>query len=88
MKSNKNIVVLKEDAKVGGMLFEAGDAFVRTGGRWVLVEAEDEGSAEDKKEDEKEDKVEEAEGDDKKDDESDDDKMAALRAKKDESKKK
>jgi hypothetical protein len=34
MKANKNIVVLKEDAKVGGMLFEAGDAFVRTGGHW------------------------------------------------------
>jgi len=80
MKVNKNVIMIKEDTKVGGMLLEAGDAFVRMNGRWTIVEAEDD--AEDKKEDDEEKKVEEED-----DKESDDDKMAALRAKKDESKK-
>lgn len=66
MKVNKNIVMIKEDTKVGGMLLEAGDAFVRVNGRWTIFEAE--GDEEDKKEDEKEDMKEE-EGDEDKEDE-------------------
>lgn len=62
MKVNKNVIMIKEDTKVGGMLLEAGDAFVRLNGRWTIVEADDEGSAEDEKEDEKEMNEEEDEG--------------------------
>lgn len=65
MKKNNNVIVLKEDIKVGNLLFEAGDAFVKTSGGWMIVEAE--GDAEDEKEDDKEDKMEEEEDEDKED---------------------
>lgn len=59
MKVNKNVIIIKEDTKVGGMLLEAGDAFVRINGVWSILEAE--GDAEDEEEDEKEMKEEEDE---------------------------
>lgn len=75
MKVNKNIVMIKENTKVGGMLLEAGDAFVKVNGRWTIFEAE--GDEEDK-EDEKE--MKEEDDDEDKEDKEDE--------KKEESKKK
>ena len=69
MKKNNKVIVLKEDIKVGNLLFEAGDAFVKTSNGWMIVEAE--GDAEDEKEDDKEDKMEEEDEGDKDSDEDD-----------------
>lgn len=65
MKKNKNVVLIEKDTEIAkGFILEAGDALVRNGKSWTLIEAdgedekedmkeEDEGSEEDKKEDEK-----------------------------------
>ena len=88
-------VIIEKDTKISkSVALCKGDMLIETALGWLLVEAEDdeEDKAEDDAED-KEDMKEEDESDDKEDDkkeedeESDDDKMAALRAKKDESKK-
>lgn len=75
MKVNKNVIMIKEDTKVGGMLLEAGDAFVRLNGRWTIVEADDEGSAEDEKE------VNEEEDEDSKEDDKEDKKEESKKRK-------
>ena len=66
MKKNNNIFMVEKAVNIGGLELEEGDAIVKSGNTFVIVEAEneDENSEEDKKEDkakgesEKEDKKE------------------------------